>query len=192
MPPIPRWYADLPKIRHRLEEMDDSVPLDRKAIEGLFGLKPRQANYLMNKFQGYAVGQSTALTRSDLLDRIDEMATPGGVAAAKIQEKKRAVSIFNTEERKARPQKIPPPPANPAPAALPAGMRLIGHGKLLTEYTSPEELLSRHLALCQSAVTDFASFSASLEYALPRNGDCTVDSATTVAPSLSIKAPKSS
>ncbi len=179
MPPIPRWYADLPKIRRRLEDMDDSVPLDRKAIEGLFGLKPRQANYLMNKFQGYAVGQSTALTRSDLLQRIDELAAPGGVAAAKIQEKRRAVSFFKAEGRKVRPPRIPPPPVKLTPAALPTGMRLVGHGQLLTEYSSPEELLSRHLALSQSAIADFASFAASLEYAAPRNGDCTVDSALT-------------
>ncbi len=176
MPPIPRWYADLSKIRRRLEDMDDSLPLDRRAIETLFGLKRRQANKLMNKFQGYAVGQSTVLSRSDLLQRIDELAAPGGVAAAKIQEKQRALSFFQAEERKARPPRIPPPPIKAAPAALPAGMRLVGHGQLLIEYSSPEELLSRHLALSQSAITDFASFAASLEYAEPRNGDCTVDS----------------
>jgi hypothetical protein len=175
MPPIPRWYADLPKIRRRVEDMDDSVPLDRKAIEGLFGLKPRQSNYLMRKFKGYAVGQSTALTRSDLLERIDELAAPGGVAAAKIQEKKRAVSFFAAEERKVRPERIPPPPPKPTAAALPSGMRLIAPGRLLIEFHSPEELLSHNLALSQSAITDFASFAAGLEFVSPRNGDCTVD-----------------
>lgn len=175
MPPIPRWYADLPEIRRRLNDWDESVPLDRKAIEELFGLKPRQAIYLMTKFKGYAIGQSIALNRLDLIARIDEMAAPGGLAAAKIQEKKRELVKLKLQAQMARPKKIPPPPPPPTPADLPAGIRIVGHGQLLIEYSSPEDLLSRHLALSQTAIKDFGRFAAALEYIQPRNGDCTVD-----------------
>jgi hypothetical protein len=155
--------------------MPDSHPLDREAVEKLFGIKRRQANYLMSKFKGYAVGQSTALTRSDLLERIDEMSGQCGVAAAEIQEKIRAVSFINTLQRKPRPKRIPPPPPRAVGTPLPAGIRLVAPGELVIEFTTPEELLSRNLALSQSAIADFASFALGLEYAPTRNGDCTVD-----------------
>jgi hypothetical protein len=182
MPPKPRWYANIPQIRRRLETMPESCPLDRKAVEMLFGVKARQANNLMIKFAGYAVGQSIALSRTDLLARIDEMSGPSGVARAVIQEKRRAVSYFNAEERKVRPKKIPLPPPKPVGAPLPAGVRLVAAGQILIEFTDPEELLSRNLALSQSAITDFASFAAGLEYGHPRNGDCTVDNPPPTTP----------
>ncbi len=184
MPPIPRWYGRLPTIRRKLQDWPVDAPIFRKSIVELFGVKARQANKLMSKVPGYASsphshhrhdGRRHSLTRSALLEMLDELAAPGGLAAAKIQEKKDMASFFIAEERKVRPQKIPPPPPKPVSAALPAGMRLIGPGQLLTEYSSPEELLSLHMALSHSAVADFASFAASVEYVPPRDGDCTVD-----------------
>lgn len=176
MPPKPRWFAHLPQIRRQLEALPESCPLDRQAVERLFGVKPRQANNLMSLFAGYTVGQSFALSRSDLLSRIDEMARPGGVAHKEIQQKIRAVTALNALQQQAQPRRIPaPPPPPPTGAPLPTGVHLLAAGQIRIDFTTPEELLSRILALSQSAVSDFAAFASSL---VPmRSGDCTVGKA---------------
>ena len=47
MPATPGWHAHLPTIRRTLTAMTATPWLDRPAIERLFGLRARQANYLM-------------------------------------------------------------------------------------------------------------------------------------------------
>jgi hypothetical protein len=173
MPIQPRWHDRLPEIRRRIQARPKSKLLDRKAIENLFGVKARQANNLMQKFDGYEVGQSFAVSRSELLARIDEMSGPRGVAHAAIQQKISSDSFLNDPQQLIRPKKIPLPPPKPVGAPLPAGVSQFAPGKVLIDYTSSGELLSCCYAIVKSAVDDYARFDAALEYPPPRNGDCT-------------------
>ena len=174
MPPLPRWYADLPRIRRELEAIPEShTTIDRATFQVLFGVKARRANTLMGTVKGRRVGSGIEVFRSDLIAWIDTMTGPRGVATAEIQQKLRSDAFINTLQRKARPKRIPSPPPKPVGATLPAGVRMIAPGELLITFSTPEELCSRNLALAHAAVEDFASFAAALEFLPPRNCDCT-------------------
>lgn len=183
MPPKPSWYADLPRIRRALKALPLVQPttLDRSAIQDLFGIKARHANNLMSKFMGTATGSGHVVLLSDLLERIDEMSAPGGVAAAEIQRKQKNKAHLEKQQTQVRPRKIPRPPPPPAGAALPEGIRQIAPGQVLIEYSTPEELLSRVLAISESSIKDFAAFSAGLEFPSDRNGGCTSETNTATA-----------
>jgi hypothetical protein len=129
----------------------------------------------MSRFKGARSGSGSTVLRSDLIERLDEMAGPRGIAHAEIQKKVRTEALIDKLERETRPKKINRPLPKPVGDALPEGVVQFAPGEVLIKYTNPEEFLSRIAALAKSATSDFASFDAGLEYPSARNGDCTVD-----------------
>ena len=163
MPSRPRWHARLKEIRAAILALQAPF-LDRPAIEKLFGLRPRQANYLMQKMGGgYRIGRATVLDRLELLSRLDRLSGARESAAASSRQA-RVVEALDQLRHKARPRRIDPPPPPVAGSALPAGARLLGPGELALSFASPEQLLGVVLSLAQSAAGDFAAFAASLEF----------------------------
>jgi len=163
MPLKPRWHARLKEIRAELNRLPAPF-LDRPAVEKLFGLRRRQANYLMLKMGGgYRIGPAVVLDRQQLLTRLDGLAGMKESAAATGRQA-RVVEALDELRRKARPRRIDPPPPPAAGSALPTGARLLGPGELTLSFASPEQLLGLILSLAQSAAGDFAAFAASLEF----------------------------
>ena len=169
MPATPGWHAHLPTIRRTLTAMTATPWLDRAAIERLFGLRARQANYLMRGFPGRRLGTSVVVDREALVAHLDTLAEPRGLAAAPTQRKASVLEAIQELRRAPRPRPIrpvlPAPPVAEGVSALPAGVRLAAPGELTLAFASPEELLGQILALAQAAAAHFAGFAQSLEYA---------------------------
>ena len=163
MPSKPRWHADLPHIRKTIESLTSTPFLDRVAIERLFGVRARQANYLMRGLGGYKTGTSSVVKREDLLLRLDQMSSPGGIPKDEADRKAKVIDALN-KLRRERPRRIAAPPPRQDTDSLPTGVCISSPGELTIRFTSPEDLLSRILGLAQSASSDFASFTAGLEY----------------------------
>ena len=172
MPAKPSWHANLPKIRRDLTAMN--LPfVDRAAIERLFGIRRRQANYLMRGLGGYKIGPSAVIDRQELLLRLEQMAGRRGIATAETRRKSSVVEALEALKHQARPRRVTPPPPRVASTSLPAGISIARPGELTIQFSSPEELLGRILALVQSASKDFAGFASGLEPPSPRSCVCT-------------------
>jgi hypothetical protein len=172
MPATPGWHAHLPTIRRTLTAMTATPWLDRRAIERLFGLRARQANYLMRAVPGRRLGTAVVIEREALLahlDRLDMGERRGAVRAAASSPVARKASVLEAIDalrREQRPRRVSPPPPPPgANTSLPAGVRVAAPGELTLAFASPEELLGRILGLAQAAAADFADFATSLEFA---------------------------
>jgi hypothetical protein len=165
MPAKPRWHADLVRIRRDVAAL--STPfIDRPAIERLFSVKRRQANYLMLSMGGYHIGQAAVVSREALLVKLDELAAEPGYQTGYLgqaQRKARVVEALDELRNRARPRRVAPPPRPRAGSQLPEGVLLSAPGELTLSFTSPEDLLGRIMALAQSAAGDWAAFAASLE-----------------------------
>jgi hypothetical protein len=170
MPAKPSWYAHLPSIRRALAAMTSTTYLDRTAIERLFGVRARQANYLMRTLPGQRLGTSVVIDRVALFEQLDQLAEPRGVARAESQRKASVLEVIAALKREASPRRIPPPPAPAGSTALPAGVRIAAPGELSIAFGSPEDLLGRILGLAQAASSNFAAFAAGLEFAPPGSG----------------------
>jgi hypothetical protein len=176
MPATPGWHAHLPTIRRTLAAMTATPWLDRPAIERLFGLRARQANYLMRTLPGRRLGTSVVIDREALLTHLDELAEPRGPASSPVARKASVLEAIAELRRAERPRPIAPVlPAPPPPGAkgtsLPAGVRLTAPGELTLRFASPEQLLGQILALAQAASAHFAGFAQSLEFAAPERQD---------------------
>jgi hypothetical protein len=164
MPATPSWHSQIVSIRRTLTAMTSTPWLDRPAIERLFGLRTRQANYLMRGLPGQRLGSAVVVDREALLAHLDELAAPRGVARAAAQRKASVVETLDALRREGRPRPILAPPPGPANTPLPAGVRVTAPGELTLAYASPEELLGRILGLAQAASNNFAAFAQSLEF----------------------------
>jgi hypothetical protein len=181
MPAKPSWHSHIVSIRRSLTAMTSTPSLDRPAIERLFGLRARQANYLMRGLPGRRLGSAVVIDREALLAHLDELAAPRGVARAATQRKASVLETLDALRREGRPRRIPPPPPPAARGALPAGVRLAAPGELALAFATPEQLLGRILALAQAASSNFAAFAQSLEF-LPAGRDAATDSLGATAP----------
>jgi hypothetical protein len=149
--------------------------LDRAAIQSLFSLKPRQANYLMTKLCGERSGRGTVIDREALLLKLDEIAGPRGVPSAAVERKARVVEAIDALRREARPRRVSPPPA-PQPRAgspFPNEVSILAPGKMLIDYTSADSVLTSMLGVIQTATNNFAAFEAALEYVPAAECVCT-------------------
>ena len=161
MPHKPRWHADLTQIRAAVASLPTPF-LDRPAVERLFGLRRRQANYLMAGLAGYRVGPAAVVAREALLAKLDELGGERATGAQALR-KARVVEALDELRGQARPRKISAPPPRRPGSALPEGARISAPGELTLLFSTPEDLLGRLMGLAQSAASDFAAFAAALE-----------------------------
>jgi hypothetical protein len=160
MPAKPRWHAHLARIRTEVTALSSPL-IDRPAIEKLFGLRRRQANYLMADLAGYRIGPSSVVAREGLLAKLDQLGAERATGGEQLR-RARLVESLDQIRSRARPRPIEAPPARPAGAALPEGARISAPGQLTLAFSSPEQLLGLVLGLAQSAAGDFAAFAAGL------------------------------
>jgi hypothetical protein len=161
MPSKPRWHADLAKIRATVASLPSPF-LDRPAVERLFGLRRRGANYLMASLAGYRIGPAAVVSRETLLAKLDELGAERATRGQSLR-KARVVEALDELRSQARPRKISAPPPRRPGSALPEGARISAPGELTLLFSTPEDLLGRLMGLAQSAAGDFAAFTAALE-----------------------------
>lgn len=165
MPAQPRWLLHLPEIIEELCALEAPV-VDRETVEGLFGLRRRQAINLMHSFGCYQIGKTALIERGALIDRLREVAAgerfrfeqrrhervAGRLEALRRQRQAAAVAI----------RVEPPPPCDPS---LPQGVRLEA-GSLSIEFASVEDLLAKLYGIAQAAAADFTRFEAAANRSL--------------------------
>lgn len=169
MPATPRWQANIVRIRESIASL--SAPfLDRKTVERIFGIKARQANYLMRGLGGYKVGPASVISREDLLQQLDKMSGPRGYAA-EVRRKSHVIEELDSLRISARPRRVSVPPRAATRSSLPAGVTILSPGQLSISFKSPEDLLSSILGLAQSASANFAAFASALDFGRGEHGD---------------------
>jgi hypothetical protein len=173
MPTKPRWHPKLARIRRELIALVDQPDVDRATIERMFGIRARQANNIMRSFDGRKTGHRDHIDRLQLIERLDELAAPKGVASAATKQKRTVIASYNALLRRERPRRIAPPPPPPEPTLLPSGVAITAPGEMAIKFSTPEELLSAIMAMAESANKDFAGFEMSLEYRTSRSLVCT-------------------
>lgn len=155
MPAQPRWLLHLPEIIGNLCVLEAPV-VDRATVEGLFGLRRRQAINLMHSFGGYQIGKTALIERCVLIGRLREIA-----AGERFQfERRRRDRLADRldELRRYRQAAAVAIRVEPAPCAgLPPGVRLEA-GRLIIEFASVPDLLAKLYGIAQAAAEDFTHF----------------------------------
>ena len=157
MPAKPRWLLHLPEIIDQLCALEAPV-VDRATVEGLFGLRRRQAINIMHSFGGYEIGKTALIERGVLIGRLRDIAAG---ERFRFEHRRRERLAGRLDElrryRQAAAVEIHVEPA-PAPnASLPPGVRLEA-GRLLIEFGSVEDLLAKLYGIAQAAAEDFTRF----------------------------------
>jgi len=142
-----------------------SPVIDRAMIEQIFGLRRRQAIRLMASLEGHKVGCAYIVERAHLLSQLSELVRSRPVR--REQHRKRQVLDVLSElqqEATARTTHVPRPEPglSDQSSALPEGILLARPGEISIAFRSPEELLSRVLALSEAAARDYPKFARML------------------------------
>ena len=156
MPDKPLWFHELPVILERFRSMRAPV-VGRAVIEAEFGLKRRQAIYLMNKVGGWEAGRTFLVERVKLIAWLEGLARGDDFA---IEERRRLrLSESLAEARRtfsARQVRIETD-SLPGPAGLPGGVEL-RRGELRIEFSGVEDLLSKLFDLSKAIAGDYDDF----------------------------------
>jgi hypothetical protein len=163
MPDKPAWIEYVPEILETLEAPGAPPFLDRPAIELFFGVRRRQAIYLLRRFGGYKVGKAFLVPREAVIRFLRD---PERWSAA-VNEKGRfeRVAVALGEARGELQQRRIPIPAKKETfemefAGLPPGIRLEPN-QLIIEFQAPGELLEKLFALAQAFANDYQTFEQS-------------------------------
>jgi hypothetical protein len=155
----PRWWHHIPEIRSMLADVEMPV-LDRAAIEGLFGLRRRQAIELMNRLGGYQAGKTLLIARDQLLARLDAIAA-GDECQQEAARRERVAASIETIQRARKSEAVRIPISAEVfggrLGTLPPDVRL-RPGKLEVEFSGLEDLLRKLFGLAQAVANDYGSF----------------------------------
>jgi len=152
LPNHPTWLERVPDILEKVQSERTPPILDRQAIEGLFGIRRRQAIALLHRLAGYKVGRTFVVPREAAIEE----------AAAK----KSGVMEFLGEARQGLQL-----PSIPLPVAaklsditfngLPPGIRL-QPDRLTIRFQSATDLLQKLFSLSQALANDFETLELQL------------------------------
>jgi hypothetical protein len=157
VPAKPQWLLHIPEILAQLRAMDVPV-VDRGACEKLFGVGRRQAIELMHHFGGYQSGNAVLLDRAALIIQLEAIGAGSDVERERRRKARLAEKIETLHRyRAATTVRIP---VVPVPVdELPVGVTFTG-GRMIVEFSTVEELLSKLYGLAQRAAAEFESFCA--------------------------------
>src|SRR5215212_10410866 len=74
MPTHPQWFLQLESALEALRA-SSALVIDRAGLEKLFGVSPRTAVRLMNRFGGYQSGKTFLIGREDLIRALEGIQT---------------------------------------------------------------------------------------------------------------------
>ena len=160
MPAKSQWLLQIPEIVQQLRVLDVPV-VDRVVIEKIFGVRRRRAVELMRHFGGYRSGNTILLDRLGLVDQLE--AVGAGDDVIREQRRKERLSGKLDELHQYRvAASVRIPVLTVAAGTLPEGVAFEA-GRLMVDYGSVEELLSRLYALSQAAALDYDGFCQDVE-----------------------------
>ena len=142
MPAQPAWFHRLDTILRTLAALETDL-LDRRAVERLFGVRPRRAQQLMAELADLIpVGQAVAVRRLDLAASLESLAAGEAVARARRRRSRIRDEVDKAEaEASLRSVRVPPPAGGSGARLedLPPGIDL-GPGRLEITFHSLDDL----------------------------------------------------
>jgi hypothetical protein len=156
VPAKPAWLLRIPEIITQLQAL--TVPVvDRASCERLFGVKRRRAIDLMQSFGGYRSGNTVLVDRADLITRLAEIARTDDYVRESTRKQRLAADLQTSHVTRKAATIVLPVTTRAADRNmndLPAGV-ILARGKLVVEFSDPEEMLAKLYELAQVAANDF-------------------------------------
>jgi hypothetical protein len=156
MPAKPTWLLHIPTIIQQLQALDAPV-VDRRICERLFGVRRRRAITLMQQFGGYKSGNTALVDRIAMISKLADIEQTAEYSYESTRKQKLSDKLDQLHRCKAA-TKIRLPVSVMAQhnmlTDLPPGITL-SPGKLVIEFTAPEELFAKLYELAQAATNDF-------------------------------------
>jgi len=165
VPAQPAWFHRLDTILRTLGALESDF-LDRRAVERLFGVRPRRAQQLMAELaEPIPVGQAVAVRRQDLAASLEALAAGEAVARARRRRTRIRDEVDKAEaEASLRLVRVAPAAAGARLEDLPAGIDL-RPGRLLITFDSLDDLWWKLEELVSAAGRHRRDF---IERAVPR------------------------
>ena len=152
----------IPRISRVLVVLDDQpTPLiDRRAIERLFQVSPRQALRILVQLGASELGKNLVITRDELISRLRSVAT-GETAHYERQRLRRLAQTLAELESQTQARRVSidasPQAHQMKVASLPTDVYL-SPGRLEIVFATPEDLLTRLFELSQAIANDYGTF----------------------------------
>src|SRR5215210_7772060 len=129
MPTRPQWFLQVASALAALRA-SSALVIDRAGLEKLFGVSPRTAVRLMNRFGGYQSGR-TFLIGEDLIRALEGIQTEE-VFAYESRRRQRLIEDLEVVRRdlRSRQVKLPVAPEPVLGTSLPSGIRIVRPGAL--------------------------------------------------------------
>ena len=156
MPAKPAWLLRIPHIIGQLQALDTPI-VDRHTCERLFGVRRRRAIELMKQFGGYRSGNTVLLDRIALISKLAGIEQTAEYSYESTRKQKLSDKLDQLHRCKAATQIRLPVSVRAQHnmlTDLPPGITLTP-GKLVVEFTGPEELFAQLYELAQAATNDF-------------------------------------
>jgi len=152
VPAKPAWFLRLPEILETVHALRTPV-LDRTMFERLFEVRRRRAIQLMHCFGGYQTGRTFLIDRLHLITELERARISSDYGFEVRRKQRLAESLATLERHRTATRVTIPVKALPHPS-LPADVRL-EPGRLVLDFSSPEDLLSKLFLLAQKMADDF-------------------------------------
>jgi hypothetical protein len=159
MPRHTEWIQHIP---HALSELH-TLPcptIDRRTVQLLFHVSPRQAVRILSALGCYTAGKSLLIERRDLIAKLECLSTSAAVRQEQTRHQRvsRHLEHYRRDQH-ARQKRIPvQPQALPrCIASLPSDVSL-QRGNLHIRFASAEDLLAKLFSLAQAISSDYAAF----------------------------------
>jgi hypothetical protein len=158
MPPRPQWFEQVAAAQEVLQA-SSALVIDRAGVEKLFGVSPRTAVRLMNRFGGYQAGRTFLIGREDLIHALEALGADE-TYASESRRRRRVTEDLEKVRRdlRSRHVKLPVTAGSADATSLPSGIRVSQPGVLEVEFASAEDLLARLWELVQVAGRDLDAF----------------------------------
>ncbi len=156
MPAVASWILRIPSIIADVEQLSTPV-VDRAMFETLFGVKRRRAIELMQHSGGFRSGNTVMVERRSLLSWLKRLELSPDYDREYVRKQKVAQELDTLHRCSAGTVIRLPVSADVrqrTPYDLPSGISL-QPGRLIAEFTAPEELFGKLYELAMAAVNDF-------------------------------------
>ncbi|SRR5579875_371993 len=160
MPAKPFWYGRIPEIIQTLEALPRPF-VDRATVESLLGIGRRRAQQILEPCITMRVGANGLADRDVLIAHLRRLAHSDTCHYEQRRRQKVAARLAELEkECREQPRLLVEAPTevlNQEFEYLPSGVRL-EPGRIIVEFTSPQQALERLLALAMAISNDFDGF----------------------------------
>lgn len=162
MPRKPDWIHHIGSALAELDALESPF-VDRRTLQSLLHLSPRQALRILNRLAPSPAGTSLLVPRLELIAKLDAIGK-GEDSQFEIRRRDRLSDQLNRLRRDLKARRVRIESSEPVEllASLPPGIRLT-RGRLEIRFRTAAELLTLLLSLGQAMTNDFERFVEAVE-----------------------------